>query len=79
MVTQMFQHPTPRYTVSQLLALLSTSRATLYAAIRRGELTAHKIGKRTYFLSTAVDDYLALTSSPDYQAGKRGERNSSAQ
>ena len=74
----MFQHPTPRYTVPQLLDLLSTSRATLYAAIHRGEIAAHKIGKRTYFLSTAVDDYLALTSSPEYQAAKRGERNSGA-
>ena len=78
MATQMFQHPTPRYTVSQLLTLLSTSRATLYAAVRRGELAAHKIGKRTYFLSTAVDDYLALTSSSEYQSTKRGTRNSGA-
>ena len=69
----MFQHATPRYTVPQLLDLLSTSRATLYAAINRGELASHKIGKRRYILATDVDSYLAMTSSPEYQDARRGE------
>ena len=43
------------------------SRSALYEALKRGELTARKAGRRTLIAFSDLDAYLA--SLPTYQAG----------
>lgn len=38
------------YTIAEACALSRTGRTTLYAAIRRGELVARKLGKKTLII-----------------------------
>ena len=54
----MYQHTKPRYTINDLLDLLSVGRATLYAAINDGSLKTHKIGKRRFSCPEDVDAYV---------------------
>jgi excisionase family DNA binding protein len=56
----MFHHTKPRYTINDLLDLLSVGRATLYAAINDGSLKTHKIGKRRFACPEDVDAYVQL-------------------
>jgi excisionase family DNA binding protein len=43
------------------------SRTTLYEALKRGDLTARKAGRRTLILFSELEAYLA--SLPQYRAG----------
>jgi excisionase family DNA binding protein len=54
------------YGVKETLDLLSVGRTSLYAAVKRGELTPVKLGKKTLFY--AVDLAAFLTSLKDRRA-----------
>ena len=53
-------HNKPRYTINDLLFLLSIGRGTLYAEIRSGRLKTYTIGKLRFADPTALDEYVAL-------------------
>jgi excisionase family DNA binding protein len=46
------------YTVSEAANAAALGRTTVYAAIRRGELTARKAGRRTVVLHADLQDWL---------------------
>jgi hypothetical protein len=54
----MFIHPKPRYTISDLLSLLSIGRAGLYADINCGKLVTYTIGKRRFVKPEELDKYV---------------------
>lgn len=54
----MFQHHKPRYSINDLMLLLSIGRARLYADINEGKLRTYKIGKRRFAGPEAVDEYV---------------------
>lgn len=54
----MFTHTKPRYSINDMLALLSIGRAGLYAAIHEGKLETYKIGKRRFASPEAVDRFV---------------------
>ena len=54
----MFQHTKPRYSVNDMLGLLSIGRARLYADIHLGKLITYKIGKRRFADPEAIDSYV---------------------
>ncbi len=54
----MFIHTKPRYTVNDMLALLSIGRARLYVDINAGKLETYKIGKRRFAEPEAIDNYV---------------------
>jgi len=54
----MFTHAKPRYSINDLLALLSVGRAGLYAAIHEGTLKTDKIGKRRFCDPADLDRYV---------------------
>ena len=54
----MFTHAKPRYTVNDMLGLLSIGRARLYADINSGILETYKIGKRRFADPSAIDNYV---------------------
>jgi hypothetical protein len=56
----MFVHTKPRYSINDLLALLSIGRATLYSDIRSGKLTTYCVGKRRFTEPEALDRYVEL-------------------
>jgi len=47
------------YGVTETLQLLSIGRTSLYAAIKRGELTPIKFGKKTLFYAIDIAAFLA--------------------
>ncbi len=56
----MFVHQKPRYSVTDLMALLSIGRSNLYVALNTGKLESYKIGKRRFAAPEAVDAYVDL-------------------
>lgn len=46
------------YGIGETLELLSIGRTSLYAAVRRGELTPIKFGKKTLFFATDIAAFL---------------------
>ena len=56
----MFIHKKPRYTIVDLMAMLSIGRNRIYEAINTGKLKTHKVGKRRFALPQYVDDYIEL-------------------
>ena len=54
----MFTHTKPRYSVNDLISLLSIGRARLYADINQGKLKTYKIGKRRFADPQALDSYV---------------------
>jgi excisionase family DNA binding protein len=54
----MFTHTKPRYTVTDMLALLGIGRSRLYADINDGKLLTYKIGKRRFAKPEALDSYV---------------------
>jgi len=56
----MFTHTKPRYSITDLLALLSIGRAGLYEAIRANKLATYKIGKRRFCDPADLDHYVEL-------------------
>jgi excisionase family DNA binding protein len=46
------------YGVSEAAAVAALGRSTVYAAIRRGELTARKAGRRTVVLAADLEAWL---------------------
>jgi excisionase family DNA binding protein len=46
------------YGVGETLELLSIGRTSLYAAVKRGELTAVKFGKKTLFCASDLATFL---------------------
>ena len=54
----MYQHTKPRYSINDLLALLSIGRARLYADINAGKLATYRIGKRRFADPDALDRYV---------------------
>ena len=53
-------HTKPRYTINDLISLLSIGRGTLYSEIQSGRLDTYTIGKRRFADPTAVDQYVEL-------------------
>jgi len=53
-----FQHQKPRYSINDLMLLLSIGRARLYTDINEGKLRTYKIGKRRFAAPEAVDKYV---------------------
>ena len=56
----MFVHQKPRYSVTDLMALLNIGRSNLYVALNTGKLESYKIGKRRFAAPEAVDAYVEL-------------------
>jgi hypothetical protein len=56
----MFAHTKPRYSVNDLLGLLSIGRARLYADINAGKLETYKVGKRRFTEPVALERYVDL-------------------
>lgn len=54
----MFQHYKPRYTIEDMLKLLSIGRARLYSDINQGKLETYKIGKRRFVDPQELDNYV---------------------
>jgi len=54
----MFNHLKPRYSVNDLMALLSIGRTRLYADINVGKLRTYLVGKRRYSSPEALDAYV---------------------
>lgn len=54
-------------TIPDAVKLSGCSRSALYDALKRGDLTALKAGRRTLITFTDLEAYLA--SLPTYQAG----------
>ena len=46
------------YAVSEVATVAALGRSTVYAAIRRGELTARKSGRRTVVLAADLEAWL---------------------
>ena len=57
----MFQHTKPRYSISDLLTLLSIGRARLYEDIQMEKLKTYKDGKRRFASPKALDSYVELS------------------
>jgi hypothetical protein len=67
------------YGVSETLDLLSIGRTSLYAAVKRGELTRVKLGKRTLFRAIDLAAFLmTLHRSSDKQGRRRGGHEADA-
>ena len=69
----MFTHTKPRYSINDLLALLSIGRAGLYAAIQAGKLETYKIGKRRFANPGAVDRYVESCEQESARCMKAGQ------
>ena len=54
----MFTHSKPRYSIRDMLGLLSIGRGRLYSEINQGKLKTYKIGKRRFAAPEAIDDYV---------------------
>ncbi len=57
----MYNHIKPRYSINDLLSLLSIGRAGLYAAINSGRLQTYRVGKRRFVDPAALDRYIEIT------------------
>jgi len=53
-------HTKPRYSINDLIKLLSIGRGTLYAEIHSGKLKTYTIGRRRFADPNAVDEYVAI-------------------
>ena len=47
------------YSISEVCALTTVGRTTLYAAIKSGDLRTRKVGRRTLITAHDLDDWLA--------------------
>lgn len=47
------------YNVQELVAVTGLSRSKIYEEMKAGRLSARKVGRRTIFLDTEVQTYLA--------------------
>ena len=54
-------------TIPDAVRATGKSRTSIYEALKSGQLTAKKAGRRTLISFASLKDYLA--SLPDYQAG----------
>lgn len=54
-------------TIPDAVRLSGCSRSALYEALKRGDLTARKAGRRSLIMMADLEAYLA--SLPSYQAG----------
>ncbi|MEQ8707949.1 MAG: helix-turn-helix domain-containing protein [Rhodospirillales bacterium] len=54
-------------TISEAVKATGMSRTSIYEALKRGDLTARKAGRRTLIAFADLEAYLA--SLPTYQAG----------
>ncbi len=54
----MFTHTKPRYSINDMLGLLSIGRSRLYDDINAGKLSTYKIGKRRFADPSAIDNYV---------------------
>lgn len=61
------QYTTISFTIPDAVKASGLSRTAIYDALKRGQLTAVKRGKRTLILSASLSGYLA--SLPQYKAG----------
>ncbi len=60
-------HPPITVTVPDAVRVTGISRTCLYEALKRGELTARKAGRRTLISFSDLEAYLSRL--PAYQAG----------
>jgi excisionase family DNA binding protein len=56
------------YGVNETLELLSIGRTSLYAAVKRGELTPVKLGKKTLFCAADLAAFLTKLREPAKQS-----------
>ena len=56
----MFLHTKPRYSINDLLTLLSIGRARLYEDIQMEKLKTYKLGKRRFASPEALDSYVEI-------------------
>jgi hypothetical protein len=56
----MFTHTKPRYSINDMLTLLSIGRSRLYDDINGGKLATYKVGKRRFAEPEALDRYVEL-------------------
>lgn len=54
-------------TIPDAVKMSGMSRTSIYEALKRGDITARKAGRRTLISFSDLKDYLA--SLPEYQAG----------
>ena len=54
----MFIHTKPRYSINELVSLLSVGRAKLYEEIQLERLKTYKLGKRRFASPEALDSYV---------------------
>ena len=54
-------------TIPEAVRLSGTSRTSIYEALKRGDLSARKAGRRTLISFSDLETYLA--SLPEYRAG----------
>lgn len=59
------------YGVGETLELLSIGRTSLYAAVKRGELTPIKFGKKTLFYATDLAAFLTRLKGAAIDAASR--------
>ena len=74
----MFFHTDPIYSINKTCERLSRGRAFIYEAISNGELESIRVGGRRFITPEAMDSYIALISSPEYQATERAKREARA-
>ncbi len=59
----MFVHTKPRYSINDLMQLLSIGRTRLYRDINLGQLKTYKVDKRRFASPEALDEYVKLKES----------------
>ena len=57
----------PLLTVQQLAAKLAVERKTIYSMMKRGEITAVRVGAAYRFLPEDVDEYLSHKADRNYK------------
>ncbi len=55
-----FSHTKPRYSINDLISLLSVGRSRLYSDINQGKLETYTIGKRRFADPQALDNYVEI-------------------
>ena len=57
------------FSISETCKIISVGRSTIYAAIKKGELTTCKVGRRTLVTASALQKWLDNLPSSKTKAG----------
>lgn len=63
------------YTPSQVSELLSRSRRTIYRDLYSGALRAKRCGRDWKIPESAIDEYIAIDASSEFEGFKRATKN----